>query len=104
MTRGIRTDLALTVVAFALLAAGCGRAPGSSDAVPTVPTTTSVVTTVPMVAPGKPVDTTTTSTTTTSSSTTTSAPVPLPDIDEALVEFDDLESLLDELEGFLADL
>jgi len=54
--------------------------------------------------PDQSVVSTTTSTTVTATTTTTSVPIPLPDIGEDLDEFDDLESLLDELDDLLADL
>lgn len=87
--------MALTLVALALLVAGCGR-PGSSDAGPTstLPPASEVTITAPVVpTTGGAVGTTSTTTTT----TTPSVPVPLPDIDEALDEFDELEDLLADL-------
>ena len=50
-----------------------------------------------------PITTTTAAPTTTTTSTTTTT-VPLPDPDEELAEFDDLEALLEELDALLGEL
>ena len=106
MRRGIQTNLAWIVTVLALLVTGCGKADGRPNADPTSATLPAAVTTAtvpPTTLPDQSVVSTTTSTTVTAT-TTTSVPIPLPDIDADLDEFDDLESLLDELDDLLADL
>lgn len=95
------------LLAMLLVAGACGDAEGDpasttdatvAEAVDTDLVTTTaavVVTTVTSTAP-------TTSTTTTSLAVTTTV-APFPDIDEELSEFDDLESLLDEIGDLLGD-
>ena len=107
MRRGIQTNLAWIVTVLALLMTGCGKADGRPNADPTSATSPAAVTTAtvpPTTLPDQSVVSTTTSTTVTATTTTTSVPIPLPDIDADLDEFDDLESLLDELDDLLADL
>lgn len=104
-TTGVR-HLVGALLALLAVAGACGDAKDDPASI-TVATVTEevatdlttdagvVVTTVDTMAP------TTTTTTTTSVAVTTT--VPFPDIDEELSEFDDLASLLDELDDLLGD-
>ena len=95
-------------MALALVLGACGSA-GAGKALTVLggnePVTVATTTTVGIQGitdADDPVTTTTAAATTTTSTTTTT--VPLPDPDEELAEFDDLEALLDELDALLGEL
>ena len=95
-------------MALALVLGACGSdgAPKAMVALVGVEPAVVATTTAPVESVSDGADgvvTTTTAIVPTTTSTTTTT-VPLPDPDEELAEFDDLESLLDELDALLGEL
>ncbi len=95
------------LLAMLVVVGACGGAKGdpasATDATVAEAVDTDLVTTTAAVAVTTVTSTAPTATTTSTPVAVTTTTVPLPDLDEALSEFDDLEDLLDELDSLLGD-